>query len=48
MIFSLPEELRAAIHEPLAAILAETLQRVFEHWMERLEWVSQNNDGRYP
>jgi hypothetical protein len=39
--------LLAGIREVLDEIPAETLERVFEHWMERLEWVSQNNGDYY-
>jgi transposase len=28
--------------------LVKWLTVVFEHWMERLEWVSKNNDDYYP
>jgi hypothetical protein len=28
--------------------LKETFQGMFDHWMERLEWMSQNNDYSYP
>jgi hypothetical protein len=31
----------------LDEIPPETLPRVFEHWIERLEWVSQNNTEYY-
>jgi hypothetical protein len=48
MTFSTREELLTGIHEVLADITAETLQGVFEHWMQRLEWVSQNNGDYYP
>jgi hypothetical protein len=42
------EELHAAIHEIVGAIPQPTLEDVFRHWMERPEWVSQNNDDYYP
>jgi hypothetical protein len=29
-------------------IESEALTAVFEHWMERLEWVSKNNGDYYP
>jgi histone-lysine N-methyltransferase SETMAR len=45
--FASREELLAAITEVLDEIPPETLPRVFEHWIERLEWVSQNNDESY-
>jgi hypothetical protein len=31
------------IGEVVTGIESETLTAMFEHWMERLEWVSQNN-----
>jgi histone-lysine N-methyltransferase SETMAR len=48
MTFSTGEELLTGIHEGLADITAETLQGIFEHWMQRLECVSQNNGDYYP
>jgi hypothetical protein len=42
------EELLAAIHEIVVAIPRPTLEDVFRHWMERLEWVSQNNGDYHP
>jgi hypothetical protein len=47
-IFRSREELLAAIREIVTAIPPGTLHCVFEHWMERLEWVSQNNGDYYP
>jgi hypothetical protein len=47
-IFAPREELLQAIHEIVAGIPQETLQGVFQHWMERLESVSQNNGEYYP
>jgi hypothetical protein len=43
-------------HEPLLAgtvavldqIPIETLQRLFESWMEKPEWISENNGDYYP
>jgi hypothetical protein len=32
----------------LHEILVDTLQRVFEHWMARPEWISLNNGQYYP
>jgi hypothetical protein len=32
----------------LGEIPLETFAHVFDHWMERLEWVSQANGGHYP
>jgi hypothetical protein len=37
-----------AIGEMVIGIESETLTAVFEHWMERLEWVSKNNGDYYP
>jgi hypothetical protein len=37
-----------AIDEVVARIESETLTAVFEHWMERLEWMSKNNSDYYP
>jgi hypothetical protein len=48
MLFPLYEELLDAIGEVVAGIESETLTAVFEHWMERLEWVSKNNGDYYP
>jgi hypothetical protein len=42
------EDLPAAIYEIVGAILQPTLEDVFRHWMERLEWVSQNSGDQYP
>jgi hypothetical protein len=36
------------IGEVVAGTASETLTAVFEHWMERLEWVSKNNGDYYP
>jgi histone-lysine N-methyltransferase SETMAR len=41
------EESFAAIHEIVGAIPRPTLEDVFRHWMQRLEWVSQNNSDYY-
>jgi transposase len=48
MVFPSYEELVGAIDEVVAGIESETLTAVFEHWMERLEWVSKNNGDDYP
>jgi histone-lysine N-methyltransferase SETMAR len=48
IIFSSDEESLAEIREVLGEIQLETLAHVFDHWMERLEWVSQNNGGYFP
>jgi hypothetical protein len=42
------EELLDAIGEVVTSIESETLTAVFEHLMERLEWVSKNNGDYYP
>jgi hypothetical protein len=47
-IFASCEELLASIHEIVAGIPQATLQEVFQHWMEKLEWASQNNGDYYP
>jgi hypothetical protein len=47
IIFVSGEELPAGICEVLGEIPLETLAHVFDPWMERLEWVSQNNGGYY-
>jgi hypothetical protein len=46
--FQSHDESLAGIVAVLGQIPIETLQRVFEHWMQRLEWVSQNNGDYYP
>jgi hypothetical protein len=48
MAFPSYEELLDAIGEAVTGIESETLTAMFEHWMERLEWVSKNNDDYYP
>jgi hypothetical protein len=48
MAFPSYEELLDAICELVTGIESETLTAVFEHWMERLEWVSTNNGDYYP
>jgi transposase len=47
-VFESQDDLVAAITEELQNIELETLHRVFEHWMERLVWVCQNNGNYYP
>jgi hypothetical protein len=47
-LFASSEDLLAAIHEIVAGIPQETLPGVFQHWMERFEWASQNNGEYYP
>jgi transposase len=46
--FPSSEELFAAIHEIVGAIPRPTLEDMFQHWMKRLEWVSQNNGDYSP
>jgi hypothetical protein len=48
MLFPSYEELLDAIGDVVSGIESETLTAVFEHWMERLEWVSKNNGDYYP
>jgi hypothetical protein len=48
MVFLSYEELLDAIGEVVTGIESENLTAVFKHWMERLEWVSQNNGDYYP
>jgi hypothetical protein len=48
MVFPSYEEIFDAIGEAVTTIESETLIAVFEHWMERLEWVSKNNGDYYP
>jgi transposase len=48
MVFPSYEELVDAIGEVVTGIESETLTAVFEHWTERLEWVSKNNGDYYP
>jgi hypothetical protein len=48
MVFPSDEELLDTIGEVMSSIESETLTAVFEHWMERLEWVSKNNGDYYP
>jgi hypothetical protein len=42
------EELLAVVHEIVGAIPRPTLENKFRHWMERPEWISQNNNDYYP
>jgi hypothetical protein len=48
MVFPSHEELLDAICEVVTGIESETLTAVFEHWMERVEWVSKNIGDYYP
>jgi histone-lysine N-methyltransferase SETMAR len=47
-IFASREELLAAVHKIVAGIPQETLHGGFQHWVERLECVSQSNGEYYP
>jgi hypothetical protein len=48
MMFSSSKELLDAIGEVVTGIESETLAAVFEHWMERLEWMSKKDGDYYP
>jgi hypothetical protein len=48
IVFPSYEGLPDAIGEVVAVIESETLTAVFEHWMERLEWVVKSNGDYYP
>jgi hypothetical protein len=48
MLFLSYEELLGAIGEVVTSVELETLTALFEHWMERLKWVSKNNGDYYP
>jgi histone-lysine N-methyltransferase SETMAR len=48
MSFASRDDLFEAIRSVVMAIPTETLHRVFDHWLERLEWVAQNNGDYYP
>jgi hypothetical protein len=48
MVFPSHEELLDAIDEVVTSIESETWTVVFQHWMERLEWVTKNNGDYYP
>jgi hypothetical protein len=47
IVFASHEELLAGIREELDEIPPETLPHVFEPWIERLQWVSQNSGEYY-
>jgi hypothetical protein len=42
MIFASRDELFEAILSVMMKILIENLHRAFDHWLERLDWVSQD------
>jgi hypothetical protein len=48
MAFSSHEEFLTAIGEIVIDIPNEALHRVFDHWMERPECVSEHNGDNYP
>jgi hypothetical protein len=48
MVFPSYEELLNAIGEMETGIESEIFTAAFEHWVERLEWVSKNNGDYYP
>jgi hypothetical protein len=48
MVFPSYEELLDTIGEVMTGIESENFAAVFEHWVERLEWVSKNNGDYYP
>jgi histone-lysine N-methyltransferase SETMAR len=48
MVFPSYKELPDGIGEVVTGIESETLTAVFEHWMERLEWMSKNNGDYHP
>jgi hypothetical protein len=47
MVFPSSEELLDAIREVMTGIESETLTALFEHWKERLGWLSKNNGDYY-
>jgi transposase len=47
IVFASLEELLAGIRDVLDVMPPEGLPRIFGHWIERLEWVSQNHGGYY-
>ena len=44
IVFASREELLAGISEVLDELPPENLPRVFEHWIERLEWLKNINN----
>jgi hypothetical protein len=48
IVFPSHKGLLASIHEIVGALPRPSFEDVFRHWMERPEWVSQNNDDFYP
>jgi hypothetical protein len=48
MIFASRHELFEAILSVVMKIPIETLHRVFDHWLERLDLVAKNNGEYYP
>jgi hypothetical protein len=41
-----PEDLLTGIQESLSEIQRSELELIFHHWIERVQWVS-DNDGDY-
>jgi hypothetical protein len=48
MIFPSRDELFEAILSVVMKISIENLHRVFDHWLETLDWVVKNNGKYYP
>jgi histone-lysine N-methyltransferase SETMAR len=48
IMFPSGDQLLTGIPEVLGEIPLATLAHVCDHWMERLEWVSQKNNGYCP
>jgi histone-lysine N-methyltransferase SETMAR len=48
MVFPSYEEVLDALGEMVTGIESETLSAVFEHWIERPEWMSKNNGDYHP
>jgi hypothetical protein len=47
MMFPSYEELLDVIGQVVTGIESEIFTAVFEHWMEKPEWVSKNNGDYY-
>jgi transposase len=48
IVFPSYEELLDSIGEVVTGVESETLTAMFEHWMERSEWMSKKNGDYYP
>jgi hypothetical protein len=46
--FASRSELFEAIQSVVTEIAIELLHRVFDHWLERLDWVAKNHGEYYP